>query len=145
MMRVRLLLLLLLLCLATPVRAAPELHLSAWTVRSEFLAGERFTIAARLFNDGDQAIVASVLIEDDGTFARLPPRYDKPPAIFPKSSTPFHFHYQVLETTPKGLHTFTVHVWPTGETKTITIRVQPVVAPPAAWHGYNLFFPVLRA
>lgn len=141
----RLLILLLLLFAALPAHAAPVLHLEASVTRDEFLAGDRFTITTHLFNDGDTAAVATVLITDDGTFQRISPRYDKPPGIAPGAAAAFQFSYQVLESTPTGLHTFTLRVYPTNEVREIVIRVQPIVAPPAQYHGHRLYLPAFWA
>lgn len=137
-------LLILLLCAAPPAQAAPILRMEASVTRTEYLAGDRFTITAHLFNDGDAPALGMVLMTDDGTLLRLSPRYDKPPSVAPGTATPFRFSYQVLETTPVGLHTFTLRVYPTGEARQVVIRVQPVVAPLAVYQGARLYLPVMR-
>jgi hypothetical protein len=139
-----LLLLLILLCATLPAQAAPILRLEASVTRTEAMVGERFTITTHLFNDGDAPALGMVLITDDGTLLRLSPPYDKPPSVAPGTATPFSFSYQVLETTPVGLHTFTLRVYPTGEARQVVIRVQPVSAPPAIYQGHRLYLPVMR-
>jgi hypothetical protein len=127
-----------------PLHAAPLLRLSASITRTEYMTGERFTITTHLFNDGDEAIRAGVLIADDGTFARISPPYDKPPTVLPGRSVPFRFTYQVLGSTPRGLHMFTVWSSIGGQAQQITIRVQPVVAPPAQVGPRRVYLAVFR-
>lgn len=143
-MRAALLTLLVLLATIAPAHAAPLLRLSASITRTEYYKNERFTITTHLFNDGDEPIQAGVLIEDDGTFQRLPPIYDKPPTIQPGRSVPFRFSYQVLPSTPVGLHTFRVWSSTGGQARQITIRVQPVVAPEAQIGPWRVYVPVFR-
>jgi hypothetical protein len=122
---------------ALPVQAQPVLRLEASIARDTYFIGERFTITTRLFNDGDAAIRAGVLIEDDGTFLRISPPYDKPPTVQPGTSVPFRFSYQVLPSTPIGLHAFILRVYPTNETKIVTVRVPE--------HHSTLYLPLVVA
>jgi hypothetical protein len=143
-MRATLIVALLLFVTALPAHAAAVLRLSASVTRTEYWPSERFTVTTHLFNDGNEPIVAGVLIADDGSLLRISPPYDKPPTVQPGRSVPFRFTYQVLETTPKGLHTFTVWSSTGGQLRQITIRVQPVAAPEAQLGPWRIYMPVHR-
>ena len=130
------LLLLLLILLVIPVAAAPQLHLEASTTRSEFVQGDRFTIDAKLFNDGDQATSGSIQVTAPEGFAALSPSAVSG-EIPAGRALELNSSYQVAAQV--GLHTFQVSGG--GQRVAVVIRVGPVVAPPALFPGTRIYLP----
>ena len=134
---IRYLLILLLTLASTP---APRLSLEASTSRSDFLPGERFTIAAHLFNDGAAPVAGQITITAPVGFVALGPQATAG-AIAPGHALGLSASYQVAANAPKGLSSFVVSA---GEQAVlVVVRVGPVVAaaPPAA---RRVYLPVVR-
>lgn len=152
MRRVPILLCLLLLALALPVSAAPALRLEASTSRSEFLAGDRFTIAAHLFNDGSAPQLAAIGVQAPAGFdlIRSTPMLTTTPTILPGRALGVSWSYQVADTAPLGLARFVVVAFDDaglpipGVAREVVIRVGPVVAPPARAPIWRVYLPAFR-
>ncbi len=126
--------LLLLALLLTP------LHLEATSSRAELLKGDQVTISAYLFNDGAEATQGEIGIVAPPGFV-LEHAENTSGVILPGCALHASFTYRVLAS--PGLYTFVVSG---GESSVpVTIRVGPVVAPPAVWRRHRVWFPVFRA
>jgi hypothetical protein len=133
-------LLAILLLLATPAHAAALLRLSASTARSEFTAGDSFTVVAYLFNDGDATANATLSIAPAAGFEAIGERVESGP-IAPGRALGAQWSYRVLPSTPKGLARFVVTGG--GLTQTVTIRVGPIEWPaPPRPPLHRLYFPL---
>lgn len=132
-----LLVIVLLLVVATPAHAAAVFHLEAVIDRSEFMRGDTVMIDCFLFNDGDTAAPGLILVTAPAGFVPLGvigARGD----IEPGRALRLDARYLVADDAEKGLHTFVVRGG--GQVRRMTIRVGPVVAPPA-WR--SLYLPVI--
>jgi hypothetical protein len=136
----------LILLLATTLATAPPLHLEATTTRSEFLAGDQFTVDAYLFNDGATPQLASLAIQAPPGFdlIRVAPPITQTATIAPGRALRESWTYRVKAT--PGLYYFAVlafddkAIW-TGLAAPVTIRVGPVKAPPAQYRPHRVYFP----
>lgn len=137
----RLCILVLLFASITPARAAPQLRLEASTARSEFTAGDRFTVSAHLFNDGIVLQDGSITIAAPAGFVALSPEQTSG-QIAPGRALGASFSYQVAATAPKGLARFVVIGG--GQVQIVTIRVGPIVAPPARGYVWRVYLPAVR-
>lgn len=133
---------LILLALALPMesaQAAPQLALEASTVRSEFLAGETFTISAYLFNDGDSDITGDIRITAPAGFELIGPD-SAAGDIGPDRALQLDACYRVAADAPKGLARFVVTGG--GLTREVIVRVGPVTAPdPAPPPVHRVYLP----
>lgn len=121
-----------LLILLLLLQSVPPLRLEASTARSEFLAGDRFTVSAYLFNDGSQAADGDITVTAPKGFEPLSAQQaagDIPAG----RAMQLNSSYRVASAVP-GLYTFTVAS--RGQTVAVVIRVGPVRAPPAVRHVY---------
>jgi len=144
---------LLLLAPIPPATAAPPpLHLEASTARSEFVAGDMFTISAHLFNDGTTPTRAVIGIEPPAGFAliRITPVLTTTPLIAPGRAIGAYFSYWVAATTPKGIHRVTVlayddaGLWIPGLAREVVIRVGPIESPPPRPPPRRIRLPMVR-
>lgn len=109
------------------------LHLEAGTTRSEFVAGDRFTISAHLFNDGSTPTPALL-------YVTAPPGFIPLGAVGTRGEIgaggvlSLNAGYRVEGAAP-GIYTFLVQGG--GQTVRVVIRVGPVIAPPA-WRSVYL-------
>lgn len=135
----RALLLLCLLLLATLAHAAPPLRLAAAVTRSDYVAGDRFSIDAHLFNDSDAPIAGSITIVAPAGFALL--TADSVAGdIAPGGVLSLTSSYRVTPTAPKGRATFVVRGG--GLEQRIVIRIGPIESPPPRPPIYRVWFPV---
>jgi len=125
--------LLLLLFLLSP------LHLEASTTGTEFVAGDKFTISAHLFNDGSTPTPALLFVTAPPGFEALGETGARG-EIEPGGHLSLNASYEVGDVTP-GLYTFLVQGG--GQSTRVVIRIGPVVAPPAA--RPPIYLPVWRA
>ncbi len=122
-------------------QAAPGLRLEASTTRSEYTAGDRFTITAHLFNDGDTDTIGSISVSAPPGFDLL--SYQSAAGAIPKGGAlGASFSYRVAPTTPRGLARFVVTATG-GLTQIVTIRVGPMISPPPPL-AYRQYFPAFR-
>lgn len=132
----RALLLLSLILLAQP---APQLRLQATTTRTEFVRGERVTIDAYLFNDGDAPASGTLTIAAPLGFVALTSATTSG-EIAPGRALTLHATYRVVAV--PGLYTFVVTGG--GQRATVAVRVGPVVAPRAQGPGWHVYMPAIR-
>lgn len=121
------------------LQPAPQLRLQATTTRTEFLAGERVTIDAYLFNDGDAPASGTVTIAAPAGFEALT-HATASGEIAPGRALSLHTTYRVVAT--PGLYTFVVAGG--GRNADVTIRVGPVVAPRAQGPGVRVYLAAIR-
>lgn len=126
--------------ISTLLAQSSGLRLDTSLTRSEFTAGDKFTIVAYLFNDTDT--------DTSGTISIVAPEGFKVLSAEPVTGTvPAHnnlgayFSYEVLDTTPKGIYWFTVFA--NGMSAREVLRVGPIEAPSPVPPVFRRYMPLM--